>query len=66
MIDSPASYDSDDPLLTPQVVAKRLHKHPETVYRWMRSGFIDFVRDGPRRKMIPESEVLRLRVPRGT
>ena len=63
MIDTPAYYDPNDLLLTPQEVARRLSINRETVYLWMRKGVIHYVTVGQGRrrprKRIRTSEVAR-------
>ncbi|WP_415939974.1 helix-turn-helix domain-containing protein [Streptomyces sp. 039-1] len=34
--------------LSVQQVARRLHTHPSTVYRWITSGKLEVIRNGPR------------------
>jgi excisionase family DNA binding protein len=60
MIEAPDDYRHGDPLLKPNIVARRLGVHTETIYRWMRRGFLPFVALGPRRKFVRESEVARI------
>jgi hypothetical protein len=57
--------DQDDKLLKPKDVAAALSLDPETLYRWMRNGVVNFVLVGPvdskrRRKRIRSSELTRL------
>jgi predicted site-specific integrase-resolvase len=57
--------DPTDKLLKPKDVAAALSLNPETLYRWMRNGVVQFVWVGPkdakrRRKRIHASELARL------
>ena len=47
-----------------QVAAQVLDVHEETIYRWIRAGFIEAVKTGPRLLRIPRSEIARLRTNR--
>lgn len=52
---------SADRLLRTEEAARRLDIHRETLYRWVKRGWIEVVRrEKARRVLIPESEVRRL------
>jgi len=52
-----------DRLRTPTFAARRLGVTPQTIYRWMRKGIIDYVEVGPfHKKRITDSEIARQRV----
>lgn len=40
---APPSHE-DDPLLSPAEVARRLGRHPQTVWNWIREGLVEVVK----------------------
>lgn len=61
-----APRNGDDPLLTPEIAARRIGVSPETVRRWIRNDEISYENIGPHRKRIRASVVDALSPKRST